>query len=273
MKKFNLFLISILIGAVFFAGCGKNEKKTSLLTGTVNQEGEIALPTTQEGTAATASAKSANLAAMSGGGVGAGGFLASHRAISKTGLADLGVIDSEGFYTIPAGFTATTMKISFLKSDGSYINFSTLTGPPSITKIRVKVTTVYSFGTFNGNFLISNIGTATETMESGVITCADPLGGNFTATMSNMVMERVTINGANMGLPISGTMAISGSTGYSGTNTYSKVGSTYKCEGPIYYPNANTKVADVYLTFNSTLGNYTGYYVNVGTDTAQHLIE
>ena len=34
MKKFSLFLIPILIGVVVFVGCGKNEKKTSLLTGT-----------------------------------------------------------------------------------------------------------------------------------------------------------------------------------------------------------------------------------------------
>ena len=255
MKKFNLFLISILIGAMFSAGCGKNEKKTSLLTGSSLIEGQ---PATQS-TTASISANSASMAAKAGASGSMTG-LSPHLAIAKTGqrVPELTGPDANGFFTYP-GFTGTTMKIRFLNTAGGWLNLNQ--EMLNLAKINVNITSTYEFGIFTGDFYIlttySTINAATKTMETGTITTADPVGGTFTATITNMVFEQTTVNGLPMGLPITGT------------NTYSKDGSTYKCDGPIYLN--GSKVADVYLTFSTTFGNYTGYYIDAsGT---RHTIE
>lgn len=259
MKRFNLFLITVLLGAMVFVGCGKNEKKTSLLTGsTTVSSGQ---PATQSTTASIA-ANSASMAAKAG----ASGSMASpspHLTIAKAGQRASGLTgpDATGFFTYP-GFTGTTMKIRFLNAAGGWLNLNQ--EMMNLAKINVNIISAYSYGTFTGDFYIlatsSTIGSTTKTMETGTITSADPVGGTFTATITNMVFEQTTVNELPMGLPISGTMAITGSSGYTGTNTYTKDDSTYKCEGPIYYQGQH--VAHVYLTFNKTFGNYTGYYTD-----------
>ncbi|MDD5687091.1 MAG: hypothetical protein PHE88_04580 [Elusimicrobia bacterium] len=275
MKKFNLFIIPALIGAMVLAGCGKNEKKTALLTGvataTSGQSGSGGQPATKSTTASIA-ANSASMAARAGASGSITGF-APHLAIANaeqrvaTGLTGP---DADGFFTYP-NFTGTTMKIKFLNTAGGWLHLNQeMIG---LAKINVKITSTYAFGVFTGDFYIletvATLTATTETMESGTITTADPVGGTFSAVISNMVMEKTTVAGIPMGIPISGTMAITGSSGYTGTNTYSKDGSTYKCEGPIYYNGA--KVADVYLTFSTTFGNYTGYYIDATDTTGTHI--
>ena len=128
-------------------------------------------------------------------------------------------------------------------------------------KVNTVVTSQYSYGTFTGNFTVR---LADNALESGTITSADPVNGSFTASISGMTFEMTTINGQIIGIPITGTMTLTSTSGYAGTNTYSKSGSDYKCEGPITVQ--GTEVAHVYLTFNASFGNYTGYYTTTGSD-------
>ncbi len=141
----------------------------------------------------------------------------------------------------------------------------------ALAKINVVITSQYTYGIFQGNFTMLYSTSSYETMESGTITTADPVGGTFTATITNMIVEKQTIRGAIVGVPLSGSMTISGSSGYTGTNTYSTVGSVHKCEGPIYFQ--GTEVAHVYLTFNETFGNYTGYYTETSNPSTQITIQ
>ena len=106
MKKFSLFLISILIGVIFSSGCGKNEKKTSLLTGTSVDSYE------------SSPMASAVVALFKAAGTGAGAGTTSYGAPAKVGtkMQELGEADAEGKYTIidPMGMT---IKIQFKWKD------------------------------------------------------------------------------------------------------------------------------------------------------------
>lgn len=273
MKKLIYLSLSAAVAASLLSACGDNKTKKKLIGSQMitSSSGSGTLSTTDG--LSKAVSLSANTGAQA---CGKSKYVAAQaRAASARGAsgADLGSQDSEGFYTISNyGFTNTSVKIRFQDAAGNAL----AVGPAlaSYVRLRVKVTTVYAFGTFAGDFLIKpDTSTDTETMESGTITTADPVGGTFTATISNMVVERTSVNGTYIGLPVSGSMAISGTAGgfaYTGTNTYSKSGSTYKCEGPINVSGA--KVADVYLTFSTTFGNYTGYWVNPA-DGSQHTIQ
>lgn len=272
MKIKNIGLISALIAAVVLAGCGKNEKKQALILGmaTSGGAGGAGQPASAATTAAIAK-NSANMAARAGAAGTMTGMPSPRRAVSSLeDLASLGTPDSEGFYTYP-GFTGTTMKVKFMDSSGTTLTI----GPAmaNLDKINALVTSTYEFGTFNGDFLMKfgGINATTETMEKGEIKASDPVGGSFTATMNNVVVKRfTTADGLKMGLPMSGSMSIVGSSGYTGTNTYSTDGTIYKCEGPIYLN--GTKVAEVYLSFDSSFGNYTGYYID-SSDNSKHTIE
>ncbi|MFA5779768.1 MAG: hypothetical protein WC947_06495 [Elusimicrobiota bacterium] len=259
MKKFNLFLISILIGAIFFAGCGKNEKKTSLLTGTSGGQ-----PASQSTTASVA----ANCASMAAKAAGGGVSFAPHLSPSlHKVVTGLGEPDAEGYYTF-GGYTGTTMKLQFLNSSRQPIMNIQSQEMLTLKYIHVVLVSQYAYGTFNGDFTMLYSTSSYETMESGTITTSDPVGGTFTATITNMIVEKKTVQGAIVGVPLSGSMTISGSSGYTGTNTYSTVGSVHKCEGPIYYQ--GQQVAYVYLTFNETFGNYTGYYIDASDASGTH---
>lgn len=116
MKKNNLFLIPILIGVMVFAGCGKNEKKTSLLTGTSVDSYE------------NSPMASAVAALFKTAGTGAGAGTTSYGAPAKVGtvMQELGEADAEGKYTItdPMGMT---IKIQFKK--GNDVVYFNLEGP------------------------------------------------------------------------------------------------------------------------------------------------
>lgn len=116
MKKFSLFLISILIGVIFSSGCGKNEKKTSLLTGTSVDSYE------------SSPMASAVVALFKAAGTGAGAGTTSYGAPAKVGtkMQELGEADAEGKYTIidPMGMT---IKIQFKK--GTDVVYFNLEGP------------------------------------------------------------------------------------------------------------------------------------------------
>jgi hypothetical protein len=276
MKKIIFLSITAAI-AVGLAACGDNKTKkkligTQVITSSSSGAGNLS---TKDGLS-SAVLRGANVSSMATGSIGAGGLAPLYNgAISRVPSGEgLSGPDGEGYYSISGySFSNTTVKIRFQDAAGNALTLGP--GMASLAKLHVKITTAYAFGTFNGDFLILNAGlTATsETMESGTITTSDPVGGTFTATITNMVVERTTINGIPFGLPVSGSMDISGSAGgfsYSGSNTYSKSGSSYKCEGPINVSGA--KVADVYLTFNTTAGNYTGYWVDAATG-EQHTIQ
>jgi hypothetical protein len=164
--------------------------------------------------------------------------------------------DGDGFYAY-SGFTGSTVKIKFLNASNNAV-----APGPTIVKLNVVVSSQYSYGTFTGNFVVR---VSDDSLESGTITSADPVNGTFTATISGMTFEMTTINNQTIGIPITGTMTLTSTSGYGGTNTFSKSGSDYKCEGPITV--SGNEVARVYLTFNTSFGNYTGYYTTTGSDT------
>ena len=281
MKNIYYLLITGVI-ALGLSGCGDNKTKqklygtqmataTSAGSGAAAGSGNLSTPSG----VSKAVSLGANVGAMACGSVSSGGMALSKAGSQVYKVSGLTGPDADGYFSVPGySFSNTTVKIRFQKADGSAILNYQSADMQYLAKLHIKVTTVYTFGQFNGDFLVtwSNLTTTSETMESGTITTADPVGGTFTATITNMVVERTTINGVPFGIPISGSMAISGTAGgssYSGTNTYSKVSGVYKCEGPINV--SGVKVADVFLTFNTTTGNYTGYWVD--TDGAQHTIE
>jgi hypothetical protein len=89
---------------------------------------------------------------------------------------------------------------------------------------------------------------------------------SFTEEMTGVKMDTLTIGGNKVGVPKEGTSALTATDGtYTGTFTFTKEGSDYKHTGTISYNGA--VVANVYLTFNQTVGNYTGYYINAGETT------
>ena len=277
MKNIHYLLIAgvIILG---LSGCGDNKTKqklygTQVITATSAGAGNGNL-STADGMSKAVSL-SANVGAMACGSISSGGMAPSKAGSRVPTVTGLTGPDADGYFSVPGySFSNTTVKIRFQKADGSAILNYQSQDMQFLAKLHLKVTTAYSFGQFNGDFLItwSNLTTTNETMESGTITTADPVGGTFTAIITNMVVERTLVNAIPFGIPISGTMSISGTAGghtYSGTNTYSKDGTTYKCEGPITVEGA--KVADVFLTFYKTTGNYTGYWLD--PQGAQHTIQ
>ncbi len=126
MKKFSLFLIPILIGTMLFVGCGKNEKKSALLTGTT-------ITTTQDSSASPMASSVKALCITSGAGAGAG--TTSRGAPAKVGtvMPELGEAKDNGEYsfTNPMGMT---IKLQFKKgTDVVYFNLEApfVTFPPT----------------------------------------------------------------------------------------------------------------------------------------------
>ncbi|MBI5574060.1 MAG: hypothetical protein HY919_05870 [Elusimicrobia bacterium] len=240
MKKFSLFLIPILIGTMIFVGCGKNEKKTALLTGSDTGNGA------GTNTTAVMSKQSATMA-LSFASMGA--TYSPHLAPAKKQAGEIPTQDNEGFYDFST--QGMTIKVKFLNADGST---ATMMGWDS-AKLQVKISATYSYGTFSGDFTVDNVN---EKM-SGTITSSDPIGGTFTATLTDITYDK----SGTTGIPTGGTMTISGSSGYSGIFTFGKSGTTYTCDGTISY--GGQQVATVNLTYDAT-GKYTGYYTD-GTGT------
>ncbi len=119
MKKFNsvLLLTTYYLLLTAFVGCGKNEKKTALLTGTSADSYE------------SSPMASAVVALFKSSGYGAGaGTTPTYGAPAKVGskMQELGEADAEGKYTItdPMGMTVT---IQFKK--GSEVVYFNLEGP------------------------------------------------------------------------------------------------------------------------------------------------
>ncbi|MBN1823611.1 MAG: hypothetical protein JW803_04765 [Endomicrobiales bacterium] len=284
MKKIIYFMMAVsVMGAS--AGCGDNKTKEKLLGTTVYNSsgsgGGTTVTSTPEESTADMSADSATMTTLAGQG-GASAFLAPgvNGAFARayqaskvpTGLTGP---DADGYYTY-SGFSDSTMKIRFQKADGSAVNFNTNPADmANLARVRVRLTSNYSFGNFSGDFTMFVTTNTTEmTIESGTITLSnDPGGlGGFTATISNMVLEMVGSGASTYGLPKQGSMTITSTLGtYTGTGTYSKSGTNYLYTGDISA--FGSKVAEVHLTYSSTLGNYTGYWVNTVTnDGIQHQI-
>lgn len=106
MKKLSLVLIPILIGVVFFVGCGKNEKKTSLLTGTTTTSSYTNSPMASSVVALFRSSQSGSTGANSGS--------TQSPALVGTIMPQLGEADVNGEYTFtdPMGMT---VKMKFKK--------------------------------------------------------------------------------------------------------------------------------------------------------------
>jgi len=106
------------------------------------------------------------------------------------------------------------MKLQFLNSSKQPILNIQSQEMLTLKYIQVVIASQYTFGTFNGDFTMLYSTSSYETMESGIITASDPVGGTFTATITNMIVEKKTVQGAIVGIPLSGIMTISGSSGY-----------------------------------------------------------
>ena len=123
-------------------------------------------------------ANSASMAAMAG----SGGAIAHPAPMINeafaaarltSGLTGLTGPDGSGFFTYP-GLNGSTMKIQFLKSDGT----TPITNIQSADMLNLKyvhtvITSAYAFGTFTGDFtmLYDATNTDEETMTNGSIPC------------------------------------------------------------------------------------------------------
>jgi len=289
MKKYLTICITLAAVAAL-CGCGDN-KTTSKLVGTSVYSGSSftggttggttgSLATTPKGSSASMVANSASMVTLAS--KGGAAFLAPHinsmieqannaRKVT-TGLTGP---DADGYFTNPA-ITGSTFKIRFQDVNGNAITDITGSAMAGLATVRVKLTSVYSFGTFNGDFtmIVTGLNATEETMQSGTISLSnDPAGlGGFTASIDNMIIEISGTGVAKTGTPKSGTMSIVSANGaYSGTNTFTTSGGSHKCDGDIFQLGA--KVAEVHLTYNSTLGNYDGYWLDsTANDGVQHQI-
>lgn len=206
----------------------------------------------------------------------ANGLSPLRAAISRAGMP-LGGPDTDGWYTY-SGVSGSTIKIRFHNAITTAISSATvisnIMGPAAagMKTIEVDITTQYAFGTWHGYFLVDH--TVSPEKMSGNITSPDPVGGSFTETMSNITMESYVLSGQTIGIPVSGTSSLVSHDGsYSGTFAYGKTGGVYTHTGTITAPvnGTPTTVATIYLTFNTTLGNYSGYFVDM--DGASHNIQ
>ena len=168
----------------------------------------------------------------------------------------------------------STILIQLCNSAGTALSDAQIFAGATIAKIKVKISSTYTAGQWEGVFEVVLNGSS-EIM-SGTITASDPVGGSFTETLSNIEMETITISGQSIGVPVNGTSSLTGtfntngvSGSYTGAFTYGKSGSTYTHNGTITYE--NTVVAQLFLTFSTSFGNYTGYFIDV--DGNQHTIQ
>jgi hypothetical protein len=152
------------------------------------------------------------------------------------------------------------IEIQLLNASDTVLTDAAIFAGAVIKKIKVKITTIYSYGTWQGTFEVLRDSSGNETM-SGTITAADPVGTSFTETLTGIAMDQITISGQAIGVPKSGSSTLTSTGGYTGTFTYTNPStSVYKHEGTIV-ANGST-VATVNLTFSTTVGNYTGYYTD-----------
>lgn len=116
IKKICLVLYPILIGTMFFVGCGKNEKKISLLTGTSVLSYE------------SSPMASALVALFNTASTGAGAGTTSYGAPAKvgTGMPELGEANANGEYTF-TNHMGMTVKMQFKK--GNDVVYFNLEGP------------------------------------------------------------------------------------------------------------------------------------------------
>jgi hypothetical protein len=122
----------------------------------------------------------------------------------------------------------------------------------------------YAYGVFSGDFLCHR--SVMPKVISGTITALDPLGGTFSATLSNITYEELP---GDKGVPVSGSMTLmNGSSGYIGTFTFGKSGSSYVCTGAVTYQSA--QMATVSLTFDAGQLTYAGSFTD---DTGVHQIQ
>lgn len=287
MNKYLSLLITVFFIAGF-SGCGDNKTKGKLIGTSIvtsSSDGNTAQASTPQGSSAAMMANAASMAAMAGMGGSAARSpapaLNAALTAAKTSAEDLAGLtgpDANGFFTYP-GITGSTMKIQFLKADGvTWINCKLNYGADMqyLKYVHVVLSSAYDFGTFGGDFtmIFDYLNQDEETVQSGVITLSnDPAGlGGFTATISGMVLEMKELNGVKAGFPKQGSMTIASvNGGYSGTNTYTKSGDTYKCDGSILA--SGVKVAEVHLTYDTAFANYTGYWLDTLTnDGVQHAI-
>lgn len=261
------FLAMVCVAGVLCAGCGDNKTKEKIVNGgVITGTGSSAASATPASYSGNVAVNTAGMISRMGSGMGKSGMFAPSRA--GYAVAGLTGPDAEGYYQYAD--LGSDFRIKFMNAAGDTLNPDdhTQTGMGSFTQLSVKIRSAYQYGTFVGAFVIdAALNSSTETVKSGTITSSDPVGGTFTAVITpGMVMEKTTVGGTTIFVPKDGVMSISSTSGYTGTNTFSKSGATYTCDGPINY--AGQQVANVHLTWSESFGNYTGYYTDAAG--AQH---
>jgi len=260
-------LIALLPLLFAVVSCGDNKTKEKLV-GTSVVSGSSAGAATTSGDSSTAAAQSAAFVLQSANIAPAAGAMGSGIGIPAPVLESISRVPAGGLPADTDGdgwreYTGvtSTIKIQLMDAAGSVLSDSQIFMGTAIRRIRVRISTTYTYGGWSGEFDVVRDAAGAETM-SGTITSADPVGGSFTETLAGITMDQTIIAGQQIGIPKSGTSSlVSTGGGYSGTFTYTKDASgVYKHEGDILYQ--SQIVARVYLTFNASVGNYTGYYLD-----------
>ena len=193
---------------------------------------------------------------------------------TPSGLTLITSGDWANWYTYSGLSSVTGFHIRFHAPNGdvmTFAQFDTL----GMKTVDIRITTQYQYGLFVGSFtsvrdnaFASPSGTSPDETMTGIITSDDPRGGKFTETMQDVRMQVETVAGASMGIPEDGTASIASSQGdYSGSFTFSKVGNNYLQTGTV---TASTETVHINLTFDKTVGNYTGTYTD---STGTHAID
>ncbi len=257
--------------ALSLSGCGDNKTKEKLIGTTMYDSNTVTggitttvLPATPEasvsGMAQLSAGMMSNVITAGATPVNFGGTPISLLAPQQTGQAPsskrIPSLGSDGYWDFSEYYTG--LKVQFLDANQVPKTALDITSP----WIRVKFAVTYSYGLFTGEFLCNQI--VSPKVLSGTIIAPDPLGGTFTATLTDITYQMT----GSVGMPVSGSMTLSSSSGYTGTFVFASTAGTSTCTGTI--TNAGSTVATVSLTFNATAGKYTGSYVD---NTGVHALE
>ncbi|MFH1715357.1 MAG: hypothetical protein ABH857_04095 [Elusimicrobiota bacterium] len=251
-KIFVFFAVALLA-----AGCGDNKTKNKIM-GTTVITSENANTTANAVSAAKVSAKQAmDVAAFSD---NASPLAVAKKISGKVSTMDISMLpDADGWYSFTE--EGQTVKYRFLDAQDNVIkDMISIINFTSIAKINFKIDSAEVSGEFTFGFLGATLGE----MYSARLTFTDSAGIEYEITMSDVEFEGISITGEMMYMPIKGTITITcAANNITGTFNYVKSGAEYRFDGVM---DIDGQTVNVFMVFDDTLNDYTGYYVIDGVE-------